>query len=245
MNSKGLKKLEILDSRIDVGSRLRRKHGRVSRTRGKRWRMIARSRGPEYNSQLPSMSRRFHRLGRDGFKSKTEGQISIDGIGKGEKRAADENPQEVKKALDSEYPENRDARADPQKSQLVQENETFKSHNSPDMKLQRNTPPDDESTKISSYAKTQELDEFRQPEEEEEASSTERKMSSRNNREEENDIGKEVKDDNKSEMTDETEAVDTQEKEAESTDGDSVRESNSNLEEDKEVYKEETEDSEF
>ncbi|KAJ0051549.1 hypothetical protein Pint_02177 [Pistacia integerrima] len=243
-NSKGGKKLETLDSIIDAGPRLRGKHGHVGRTKRKRWRMLARSRDADYNRRLPRMSRRFHRLDRDEL-SKRESQISNDGIRKGETKAADENLREVRKAVDSEYLENRDVKAEPQKLQVEQENVMLEPHNSLDVELRRNTTADDDSTKISSYAENQKLDEFRQPEEDEEAGGTEQKMSSGNNNEEEN-IGKQVKDDNKPEMTDEVEVGDMQEKEAESTSyGDSDRESNSNLEEGKEEYKAETDDSEF
>lgn len=243
-NSKGGKKLEILDSRIDAGSRLRGKHSHVGRTKGKRWRMLARRRDPEYDRLLPSMNRRFHRLDRNILKSKRESRISNDRIGKGETRAMDEKPEEVRKAVDSEDPENRDEGAEPQKLLVEQENEMLKSHDSTDMKLQRNTTVNDELTKTVSYAEKQKAGKFRHPEEDEEGNGTVQEVSSGNNHEEEN-IGKQVKDDNKHELTDDMQVEDIQAKEAESIDGDSVRESNSDPEEDKEQYKEEIDESEF
>ncbi|KAK1568606.1 hypothetical protein Q3G72_026572 [Acer saccharum] len=231
--SEGGMALERLDStRFQARSRLRR-HGRLTRTKGKRFRILAKNGDSENNGLASTRNRRFYR----------ESTASNEGVGGGEGRKTGENPPKERKAVnstqvklpkvsnpdDSGYLKNTDVNTDPNQ-QMAQSDETLKSNDSPDTEMIRN--------KNTNGEDTNNIDEVRQSAEE--ASGTKQSMGSRDIDEQENEAIQ-VKDGNIEDM----EVADEKEPETEATDGDSLRESASNLEEDKEEYKEETNESEF
>ncbi|KAI9177400.1 hypothetical protein LWI28_014705 [Acer negundo] len=223
--------LERLDStRFQARSRSRR-HGRLTRTKGKRFRILSKNGDSENNGLASIRNRRFYR----------ESSASNEGV-EGEGRKTGENPQKERKVVDSTqvklsevgtlddsgYLINRDVNTDPNQ-QAEQSEETLKSNDSPDTEMIGN--------KNTNGEVTNNIDEVRQSAEE--ASGTQQNMGSRDIDEQE-DEAIQVKDGNPEEM----EVADEKEPETEATDGDSIRESASNLEEDEE-YKEETNESEF
>lgn len=250
--SEGGKKLEMLDLKIDAGSRLRGKHGHVSRTKGKRWRALAKNRISEYNGLASMRNRRFYRLNQDELRSRRESQASNEGVEKSWVKNTSDNPMGVQETVDStdaklievnpenaESTRNRDENADPNQ-QVQQESEILKKlHNSPDREIVQHRSINDETANILSYAGKQRSGEVRQPEEG--ASTIQQKLSSRDNYEQGNiDI-----DANKHMMMDDMRAADMQESETETTSVGSFRESASSLEDDKEEYKGEIDESEF
>ncbi|TXG55237.1 hypothetical protein EZV62_020493 [Acer yangbiense] len=226
--------LERLDStRFQARSRLRR-HGRLTRTKGKRFRILAKDGDSENNGLASTRNRRFYR----------ESNASNEGV-EGEGRKTGENPLKERKAVnstqvklskgsnldDSGYLKNTDVNTDPNQ-QAEQSDETLKSNDSPETEMigNKNTNGED----------TNNIDEVRQSAEE--ASGTQQNMGSRDIDEQENkNEAIQVKDGNIEEM----EVADEKEPETEATDVDSLRESAYNLEEDKEEYKEETNESGF
>ncbi|KAK3184224.1 hypothetical protein Dsin_031510 [Dipteronia sinensis] len=214
--SEGGMALERLDSsRFQARSRLRR-HGRLTRTKGNRFRILAK------NGGVASMkNRRFYR----------ESIASNEGVDEGEGRKTGENPPKERKAVnstqvsnldDSGYLKNTDVNTDPNQ-QAEQSDETLK----PDTDMIGN--------KNTNGEVTDNIDEVRQSAEE--ASGTQQNMGSRDIDEQENEAIQ-VKDGNMEDM----ELADEKERETEATHDDSLRESASNLEEE---YREKTNESEF
>lgn len=124
--SKGGMKLEMLNSK----TQLRGKHVHLSRTKGKRWRTLAKNRVSENNGVARMRSRSFYRLDQDELRSRSEGQVSNKGIEKSEGKERGENPHESQKTVDvklvkanpedAERRENRDENAYP--NQQVRKN---------------------------------------------------------------------------------------------------------------------------
>ncbi|KAK2651017.1 hypothetical protein Ddye_018506 [Dipteronia dyeriana] len=216
--SEGGMAFERLDStRFQRRSRLRR-HGRLTRTKGKRFRILAKNGDSEKYGLTNTRNRRFYR----------ESNASNKGV-EGKGRKTGENPQKERKAVestqvklsevgtldDSGYLINRDMNADPNQ-QGEQSDETLKSNDSPDTEMIGNKNTNGEITNS--------INEVRQSAEE--ASGNQQNMGSKDINEQENEAIQ-VKDGNIEDM----EVADEKEPETEATDGDSLRESVSNLEE--------------
>lgn len=200
--SKGGMKLEVLDSR----TRLKGKHGHVSRTKGRRWRAMAKNRVSENNGVSSMSSRRFYRLAQDELRSRSEGQVSTEGLEKREGKETGENPQELSKAMDAkllkvnpedaELMEKRDENADP--------NQQLQQQNAPDREVLTDRNVNDTASNISTYAEKRFSNEDKQPEEE--ANGIHQKLN-RDDNEQEN-RATQGKDRDKHQLTDNTEAAD-------------------------------------
>ncbi|GKU96548.1 hypothetical protein SLEP1_g9772 [Rubroshorea leprosula] len=98
--TEGVMKLEIQDDlRSGTGSRSKGKHGHLSRSKGKKWRMLTRNRLLEknLNSEIDGVVRRR----RDRARSREEGKTSSEGKIEGEEGERDENTSLVKNEMDS------------------------------------------------------------------------------------------------------------------------------------------------
>lgn len=200
-STKGGMKLEVLDS----GTRLRGKHGHASRTKGRRWRTLAKNSVSENNGVSGISSRRFYRLDQDELRTRSEGQVSNEGLEKRGGKETGQNPQELSKTIDTKLlkvtedaaqKEKRDKNADP--------NQQLQQQNAPDREVLTDRSVNDAASTISTYAEKQFSNEDKQPEEE--ANGIHQKLN-RDVYEQEN-IATQVKDRDKRQLTDNTEAAD-------------------------------------
>ncbi|KDO43787.1 hypothetical protein CISIN_1g039238mg [Citrus sinensis] len=134
--SKGGMKLEVLDSR----TRLKGKHGHVNRTKGRRWRAMAKNRVSENNGASSMSSRRFYRLDQDELRSRSEGQVSTEGLEKREGKETGENPQELSKAMDAKL-----LKVNPEDAKLMEKRDE---NADPNQQLQQQNAPDRECLRI-------------------------------------------------------------------------------------------------
>ncbi|XP_059449427.1 uncharacterized protein LOC132180570 [Corylus avellana] len=207
---KGGVKLEEADS-----SRMRGKHGHAGKTKGKRWRMLAKNRWLEKNGNAVN-NEEVRKRGRQVFLDDEAGLRSrISNVGK-LKREGVNNPMEVGKVVslsDGKYPKNMGVKADAT-NQVVKGQETLLKN--------PHTSVNEEVQLLRMDAREQTLEEVRQPEEHV-ASDIQQQRSSSNVDEVEND-------------------AEDLEVAAADDDDHLIRESRSDVEEE---YKEETDESEF
>ncbi|KAF5481207.1 hypothetical protein F2P56_001876 [Juglans regia] len=235
INKGGIKSEEPDNSGIIA--RMRGKHGHVSKTKAKRWRMLVKNRhnGHLENNEVVSMrNRRFFRGDQDGLKGRNEGAEREGG------EMGVDNPMEESNTFNVSgakllKPKNPDTNH----QREILEN----AQNSLNVQVLKNRSSNGETSNDTDDARTQKLEEGRRAEEHE-ASGIRQQTSSGDISEVDDNAEQVIRVGNTNTMPEELEDAKVQESQIVAADGDFFKESKSNAEGENQ-YKEETDESEF
>ncbi|XP_042971848.1 uncharacterized protein LOC122303924 [Carya illinoinensis] len=237
INKGGIKSEEPVNSGIIT--RMRGKHGHVSKTKAKRWRMLVKNRhnGHLLNNEVVSMrSRRFFRGDQDGVKGRNEGAEREEG------EMGVDNPIEESNAVNVSGAELlKSTNPDTNYQREILENAQHSLNE--EVQFLKNISSNGETSNVTDDARKQKLEEGRRAEEHE-ASGIQQQTSSGDISEVDDNAEQVIRVGNTNTMPEELEDANVQESQMVTADGDFFKESKSNAE-GEDQYKEETDDSEF
>ncbi|KAK9225806.1 hypothetical protein WN943_010851 [Citrus x changshan-huyou] len=108
---------------------------------------MAKNRVSENNGASSMSSRRFYRLDQDELRSRSEGQVSTEGLEKREGKETGENPQELSKAMDAKL-----LKVNPEDAKLMEKRDE---NADPNQQLQQQNAPDREDANEQENRATQ------------------------------------------------------------------------------------------